>query len=622
MAAETIAIQSERLREGLLWSREITANVNAAVDHHSHRMMELGQLINPVAKRVQTLSAASEKIKAARTWADATLRFLDTARQVEAAVLAGPRANIDSFADAMGRLHGAVTFFDEHQGMLVAERAGPAAKKLRLQGLQLAANEFWMHLCDFSVVPSIARLTQQVGSETETGVADDNDIEAIPPHIVSRLARLVKVMFDAGETSCVKTYVDARRSVSEHTLAALGADYSPKDVYSRLPWPALERKIQMWILLVRAMMRCLVAESRLAAGVFKGDIAQATFSDVVASSLTNLAQFGEAIVLGKRTPEKVFGLLDCHEQLQLYISQFYSILQGTSCEGQLVMFENLNIRMQNETRATFSEFELSIEHDTDRHAGPDGTVHPLTAYTLSFLKRLFTYESSINVLFLEPVCQQPTSISEDPVRQKCTAAAGDLELIQRTSSTIRHILNLLSANLLSKSKTYKSKALSAVFMMNNLHYAVKTVESSEVLAILGEEWLEQHTDQVEDYGEQYQREAWGSLLALLQANQEQGNRDKVAAKETMRRLSLALAEIEDVQSLWAVPDVVLRKNLRDALIEDFLAPYETLLARNAASASRVNDKHIRYQVDDVRALIQESLFEGPDAPQSKPRGAI
>jgi hypothetical protein len=62
----------------------------------------------------------------------------------------------------------------------------------------------------------------------------------------------------------------------------------------------MEYRIQMWILLVRAMMRCLVAESRLAAGVFKGDIAQATFSDVVASSLTNLAQFGEAIVLGKR----------------------------------------------------------------------------------------------------------------------------------------------------------------------------------------------------------------------------------------------------------------------------------------------------------------------------------
>lgn len=49
-----------------------------------------------------------------------------------------------------------------HRSMLVAEHAGPAARKLRLQGLQLAANEFWAHLCDFSVAPSAARLTQQV----------------------------------------------------------------------------------------------------------------------------------------------------------------------------------------------------------------------------------------------------------------------------------------------------------------------------------------------------------------------------------------------------------------------------------------------------------------------------
>jgi hypothetical protein len=33
-------------------------------------------------------------------------------------------------------------------------------------------------------------------------------------------------------------------------------------------------------------------------------------------------------------------------------------------------------------------------------------------------------------------------------------------------------------------------------MMNNLHYMVKTVESSEALTVLGEEWIEQHKDQV------------------------------------------------------------------------------------------------------------------------------
>lgn len=59
-------------------------------------------------------------------------------------------------------------------------------------------------------------------------------------------------------------------------------------------------RIQAWILSVRVIMRCLVAESRLAASVFEGDFAEAAFTDVVASSLVNVSQFGEAIVLGRR----------------------------------------------------------------------------------------------------------------------------------------------------------------------------------------------------------------------------------------------------------------------------------------------------------------------------------
>lgn len=34
------------------------------------------------------------------------------------------------------------------------------------------------------------------------------------------------------------------------------------------------------------------------------------------------------------------------------------------------------------------------------------------------------------------------------------------------------------------------QALAALFMMNNIHYMVKTVESSATLMLLGQEWLE------------------------------------------------------------------------------------------------------------------------------------
>ena len=48
---------------------------------------------------------------------------------------------------------------------------------------------------------------------------------------------------------------------------------------------------------------------------------------------------------------------------------------------------------------------------------------------------------------------------------------------------------------MTQAKTYKNKALAALFMMNNVHYMVKAVESSPALAIIGEEWIEQHRDQ-------------------------------------------------------------------------------------------------------------------------------
>ncbi len=102
-------------------------------------------------------------------------------------------------------------------------------------------------------------------------------------------------------------------------------------------------RMQAWILLLRVVVRCAVAESRLAAGVFEvrkplvllvyrlallhdavmhvlvvcvcpascipwqqggpvlqGGYADAAFSEVVSKSLANTVNFGEAIVLGRR----------------------------------------------------------------------------------------------------------------------------------------------------------------------------------------------------------------------------------------------------------------------------------------------------------------------------------
>ena len=45
-------------------------------------------------------------------------------------------------------------------------------------------------------------------------------------------------------------------------------------------------------------------------------------------------------------------------------------------------------------------------------------------------------------------------------------------------------------------KNYKDRALAMLFLMNNLHYVVKAVESSPALSLVGQDWVEGHKDQV------------------------------------------------------------------------------------------------------------------------------
>lgn len=75
-------------------------------------------------------------------------------------------------------------------------------------------------------------------------------------------------------------------------------------------------------------------------------------------------------------------------------------------------------------------------------------------------------------------------------------------------------------------------------------------------------------------------------------------------KDRYKAIGNALAAMEAEQSGWTIPDGVLRANLRDALSEDFLPPYEALLARNAAHSVRVSDKYIKYSVSDPLLTLQ------------------
>lgn len=135
---------------------------------------------------------------------------------------------------------------------------------------------------------------------------------------------------------------DARASTLESSLRKLGVEKLNKDDVQKMQWEALETKIQNWIHYMRIAVRiyirfvmvdithflsvwfCIQQVKLLFAGerkicdqVFDGTTLNKDqcFAEVTASSVAVLLSFGDAVAKSKRSPEKLFVLLDMYEVL-------------------------------------------------------------------------------------------------------------------------------------------------------------------------------------------------------------------------------------------------------------------------------------------------------------------
>lgn len=134
---------------------------------------------------------------------------------------------------------------------------------------------------------------------------------------------------------------DTRSSVLEESLHKLGVEKLSKDDVQKMQWEILEAKIGNWIHYMRIAVRdlwhllkflfviclhqCLImlqqvkllfaGERKVCDEMFEGfdSLGDQCFAEVTRSSVLVLLSFGEAIANSKRSPEKLFVLLDMYE---------------------------------------------------------------------------------------------------------------------------------------------------------------------------------------------------------------------------------------------------------------------------------------------------------------------
>ncbi|XP_037459833.1 exocyst complex component EXO70B1-like [Triticum dicoccoides] len=475
------------------------------------------------------------------------------------------------------------------------------------------------------------------------------EIDLLPDDAVADLRAIACRMAAAGYgRECAQVYASIRKPAVDASLRRLGVERLSIGDVQRLEWDALEAKIRRWIRAARAAVRGVFAsERRLSFHVFHDlpisnvtvvsvvTAAPAThdtpFVEAVKGAALQLFGFAEAISIGRRSPEKLFKIIDLHDALSDLLPDVSDIFAASkAAESIYVQAVEIRSRLADAVRGILSEFENAVLRDPPKTAVPGGTVHPLTRYVMNYSSLISDYKATLTELIVSRPSASARLAAEGNELAPCLSC---LELPEHENQSplaahIIWIIVVLEHNLESKVSLYKDTALSHLFLMNNVHYIVhKVKDSPDLWSMIGDDYLKRLTGKFTVAATNYQRTSWLKILNCLRdeglhvSGGFSSGISKSALRERFKSFNAAFEDAHRVQSGWFVPDTQLREELRISISEKLLPAYRSFLGRFRHHIE--NGKHpelyIKHSAEDLENAVND-FFEGaPPSPHNRRR---
>ncbi|CAN1188200.1 Exocyst complex component EXO70B1 [Linum perenne] len=144
----------------------------------------------------------------------------------------------------------------------------------------------------------------------------------------------------------------------------------------RLEWDALESKIRRWIRAAKVCVRILfVSEKKLCEQIFEGvgsSVDDACFVETVKGPAVQLFNFAEAVSISRRSPEKMFKILDLHDALVDLMPDIESVFGSKSADSIRVQAAEILSRLAEAARGILSEFENVVLREPSKVPVPGG----------------------------------------------------------------------------------------------------------------------------------------------------------------------------------------------------------------------------------------------------------
>lgn len=446
------------------------------------------------------------------------------------------------------------------------------------------------------------------------------EIDLIPSEAIDDLRSIAERMISAGYLrECVQVYGSVRKSAVDGSFRRLGIERLSIGDIQRLEWEALETKIRRWIRAAKVCVRILFAsEKKLCEQIFEGlgtATDDACFLETVKGPAIQLFNFAEAISISRRSPEKLFKILDLHDALLDLLPDVDVIFESKSSESIRVQAAEILSRLAEAARGILSEFENAVLREPSKVPVPGGTIHPLTRYVMNYISLISDYKQTL----IELIVSKPSTgsrYSGDPTMPDMEFA----ELEGRTPLALHliWIIVILQFNLEVKSKHYRDTSLPHLFMMNNVHYIVQKVKGSpELREMIGDDYLKRLTGKFRQAATNYQRATWVRVLYCLRdeglhvSGSFSSGVSRSALRERFKSFNAMFEEVHRTQATWLIPDTQLREELRISISEKLIPAYRSFLGRfrGHIESGKHPENYLKYSVEDLETSVLD-FFEG------------
>ncbi|KAL7606963.1 hypothetical protein Lser_V15G14717 [Lactuca serriola] len=464
----------------------------------------------------------------------------------------------------------------------------------------------------FSFKPDRSNSNSNSNSTTTASKDEDDDFPGFSEEKIIRITKIVTTMISSGyKNECSHVYSMARGNALYEQLKKNDFEKLNAEDVSRLnSWELLEPDVARWIGIIKQCSDVLIpAERKLGETVFADNVSvfRGLFINLVHSLITSLLDYARAIAKTKASVEKLFRFLDMYEALSglreaITNNDNDEFLSDSQSRNDLNTEISSSIdRIGGAAVNTLGELENSIRNDPAKTPVPGGAIHPLSSYVLNYLKLACAYGNCLEQIFQNAKLIQPSATSEDMEKSPLAAQ-------------VASVIAVLDGNLALKSTLYKDPSLRFFFLMNNGRYILTKVrESNEIKKLMGDNWCRRKSSEVRHYHKSYQRETWTRLLQCItqEGIQVNGKVNKQALNERFKNFNAMFDEIHKTQSTWVVREPQLLSELRASISAVVIPAYRSFVGRyrhHFESAKSV-DKYIKYQPEDIEALI-ETLFDG------------